>query len=377
MFTVEELFKDVYQRPPGHEGASKPKRMEKRVLASVIRQTDFHNKKLQEEEMWAARQKDLQLSDRLKREKEKKKSSSSSSSRKRRVMRMRSDDGESSGDREERMRQRREKFERRADRDSTGDNRHSSKKPKKVIKLKKRTISLKKKRKRKEDGDQKDDRPPKIDWAAERRRNERLRELAWLERQQEEGDERIAKVNLDELERDDEAPRSEEVDEGSPSDVATNASQPKGRKHVKKSPKRKKKKKSKKKDKKSRKDKKKKKGKEREKDRDRDDDEDLYEHADNNYDDSAHSDAEPRGKQQGDGVGGISSSVRGRENGEESRDSAAAEHKSVLDVSQTTKKDLDDEPMGDKEDEKRAKHHTASSEGDILASILDDEDSDY
>jgi len=46
MFKVDDLFQDVYERPPGHEDSTRPRKCEKRVLASYLRATDFHNKQV-------------------------------------------------------------------------------------------------------------------------------------------------------------------------------------------------------------------------------------------------------------------------------------------------------------------------------------------
>eukprot|EP00466_Bigelowiella_natans_P005979 jgi/Bigna1/83598/fgenesh1_pg.111_\ len=239
MFTVSDLFKDVYKRPPGHEESNRARKCEKRVLKSVIRQTDFHNKQVEEEEMWASRKKEEDLDER-------------------RGPVKKGPTGRKGYD----------------TRGENGDARHSSRKrrgnqPK--------TIYIRKKP-RKNGGEQDADaslkfkkRAVKIDWEAERRKNERLREQAWMERSA--SDPRSALLRKVDIERNIDAGASGEkeakqkitkecIDNDSTSDVATNSSQPKGRKHVKKSPKREKRKKKKE---KKRKEKKKEKRRKREK----------------------------------------------------------------------------------------------------------------
>mmetsp|Transcript_6537 Transcript_6537/g.15861 ORF Transcript_6537/g.15861 Transcript_6537/m.15861 type:complete len:270 (+) Transcript_6537:128-937(+) len=208
MFTVDDLFKDVYKRPPGHSGTEKARKCEKNVLASVIRQTGFHNKMVEEKEMWASHKKDQEQKAKLKAKRALE-----------RQRRKRSRESSTSGRRTEGILRPKRIFIRKRDRD--------------VEKV----------------GDAKRNEKLNTDWGEERRKNERLREQAWKNRMNtNREDERLRKVDLD-LHEDKKADSklADSDDEGSPSDVATNASQPKGRKHVRKSPKREKKKKKKKK----------------------------------------------------------------------------------------------------------------------------------
>ncbi|GAB5368811.1 hypothetical protein AAMO2058_001351600 [Amorphochlora amoebiformis] len=181
MFKVDDLFKDVYERPPGHEVSGRPKRMEKKVLASVIRQTDFHNKLVEQEEMWASRDKDLNLQKRVRRE--------------RRGKRQRQDSASGNDQDEKKARRKRsEKMSRRP---------------------KKKEIFIRKKPKAKAGGGSVGG--GKIDWEAERRKNEKLREEAYR-RRREAGleDERIQKVNLEDEDEKDDVDKSTSKRQGNP-----------------------------------------------------------------------------------------------------------------------------------------------------------------
>jgi len=150
MFTVSDLFKDVYKRPPGHEESNRARKCEKRVLRSVIRQTDFHNKQVEEEEMWASRKKEEDLDVR-------------------RTQTKKEHRGRKGYD----------------DRGENGDTRHSSRKRRGI---QPKTIYIRKKPRKSRSGEVADvslrvkKRAMTIDWEAERRKNEQLREQAWMER---------------------------------------------------------------------------------------------------------------------------------------------------------------------------------------------------
>jgi len=178
-------------------------------------------------------------------------------------------------------RQRKPKVEKRGRKERYNEDKRSRKRANKP-----RQIFIRKKKKSKPDHENGTGKEKvTIDWEAERRKNEKLRMKAWKRRQNETDDyEDLQKVEIDFHEDSADPVATAEVvdeqrdinsenkleDDASTSDVATNSSQPKGRKHVRKSPKREKKSKrkkdKKKRDKKKKKDKKRKKEKRKRKD---------------------------------------------------------------------------------------------------------------